>query len=168
MADYPPYDLPPFDPSSPPPLVPPAVPPPIPTQAACMPSGISGNPLRQIARYQRAICLCVLTGMLVFMAFHALIQLRLYQPASRGQMPDLFGMLVVLVLIGTNLIATVSTFSLAIRLHGAGIGVLMGLLTLIPLVGLVVLLVVFRQATCVLKRHGIRVGLLGANPNTIC
>jgi hypothetical protein len=43
------------------------------------------------------------------------------------------------------------------------VGVLLGILTLIPLIGLIVLLVINGKATKVLRANGHRVGLLGAS-----
>lgn len=51
---------------------------------------------------------------------------------------------------------------LATRVYGTGAGIVLGVLTLIPCLGLVILLLVNRKATDVLKQHGIGVGLLGA------
>lgn len=52
---------------------------------------------------------------------------------------------------------------LAILLYGTGKGVLLGLLTSIPLVGLIVLLVVNGKATSVLRESGVHVGFFGAD-----
>lgn len=56
---------------------------------------------------------------------------------------------------------------LATRLYGTGTGVVLGVLTLVPLVGLIILLVVNAKATGILKKHGIKVGLLGADAGRI-
>src|SRR5581483_2055942 len=45
----------------------------------------------------------------------------------------------------------------------SGVGVLLGILALIPLINVIVLLVVNGAATRVLREHGIKVGLLGAS-----
>ena len=58
-------------------------------------------------------------------------------------------------------------FQLAIRVYGTGLGILLGILTLIPLIGLFVLLAVNGKATNVLKQNGIKVSLLGANLSEI-
>lgn len=44
-----------------------------------------------------------------------------------------------------------------------GLGIVLGILTLIPCIGLIVLLVINGKATGVLRENGIGVGLLGAN-----
>jgi len=76
-------------------------------------------------------------------------------------------MLVGLGYIAVVITAAVCVFLLAIQLHGIAIGVLLGILALIPCLGLFVLLALSVRATGILKRHGIHVGLFGANPNTI-
>ena len=54
-------------------------------------------------------------------------------------------------------------FLLATKVYGTGLGILLGLLTFIPCIGLLVLLIVNGKATRVLKENGFKVGLLGAN-----
>jgi hypothetical protein len=53
------------------------------------------------------------------------------------------------------------------ELHGPGLGVLFGFLTLIPCVGLIILLIVNQQATSLLQRNKVRVGLFGARMSDI-
>jgi len=57
--------------------------------------------------------------------------------------------------------AAVFVFLLAVKLY-EGLGVALGVLTLIPLVGLIVLLVVNQKATGTLQANGYKVGFLGA------
>ena len=42
-------------------------------------------------------------------------------------------------------------------------GIVCGLLALIPCIGLITLLIINSKATSILRRNGIRVGFLGAN-----
>jgi hypothetical protein len=58
-------------------------------------------------------------------------------------------------------------FLLAIKVYSTGVGVLLGILTLVPCIGLIVLLIVNGKATGILKQNGIKVGLLGANLSQI-
>ena len=60
-------------------------------------------------------------------------------------------------------LGAVFVFLLSIKIYGTGLGIVLGILSLVPLVGLVVLLIVNGKATGVLKQNGIKVGLLGAN-----
>ncbi|MBI83680.1 MAG: hypothetical protein CMJ81_10830 [Planctomycetaceae bacterium] len=57
---------------------------------------------------------------------------------------------------------TFFVFSLAIKVFSTGIGILLGLLTLVPYLGLLVLLFINVRATRVLRQNGIQVGLFGA------
>lgn len=72
-----------------------------------------------------------------------------------------------MVFIPLVIVATVFVFLLSIKVYGTGLGIVLGVLTLIPCVGLIVLLVVNGKATSVLSRNGIRVGLLGADRGQI-
>jgi len=56
----------------------------------------------------------------------------------------------------------VFVFLLATKLYGTALGVLLGILTIIPLVGLIILLIVNAKAIKILRAAGIDVGLLGA------
>ncbi len=51
----------------------------------------------------------------------------------------------------------------AMKVYTLPLGIVLGLLCVIPLINVVVLLAVNGKATAVLKQNGIRVGLLGAN-----
>jgi hypothetical protein len=66
---------------------------------------------------------------------------------------------------------------LAIGIYNTALGIVLGILTLVPLVlgiltlvplvGLLVLLAVNNKATTILRSHGLKVGLLGADPKQI-
>lgn len=105
--------------------------------------------LVSIARYQRCIIFAILAYVVVLVV----------QFAMPKAMWPLFGLAALPVLLGS----VVCVFLLACKLYGAPNGVLLGLLSFIPLVGLVVLLRVNAKATQVLKDNGVRVGLLGAS-----
>jgi hypothetical protein len=144
-------------PASPPPLpaplpwpthghLAPGQPPPVP------PASMTREKLRAIAWKQKAIILCLLaylTGVFLF----------IYQAAAMARPVPFLGPGFAL----TAIAATVFVFMLAIELYGPGVGALLGLLTLIPIVGLCVLLVVNGKATDTLKKNGISVGFLGAS-----
>lgn len=110
---------------------------------------LSGSDLREVATYQRGIILCILVYLL----------------AVVGQflIPQEFRLFLGFAVLGLGLVATVFTFLLSTKIYSAGIGVLLGVLTLIPCVGLIVLLVINAKATGILKERGINVGLLGAD-----
>jgi hypothetical protein len=66
-----------------------------------------------------------------------------------------------------GLVGTVFVFLLAIKVYSTGVGVLLGILTFVPCIGLIVLLVVNGKATAILKQNGIKVGLLGVDLSQI-
>ena len=61
-----------------------------------------------------------------------------------------------------GVVGAVFIFQLAMRVYSSTVGVVLGILTLVPLVGLIVLLIVNQKATAILTSNGIKVGLLGA------
>jgi hypothetical protein len=111
--------------------------------------GLSRQDLYSVAIYQKVILLCILCYLVAVVAQFAL--------------PPHLRLFLGLGFIGVAIAATVFVFMLAIKLYGVGGGVVLGILTLIPLIGLIVLLVVNGKATAVLQKRGYRVGLLGAN-----
>lgn len=109
--------------------------------------------MRSVAKYQKGILVCILIQLIaVICQFGSPVELR-----------PIFGVCVLVV----GLVGTVFVFLLATKVYSTGTGVLLAILTLIPCVGLVVLLVVNGKATGILKQNGVRVGLLGANLSQI-
>jgi len=104
--------------------------------------------LRSIAVLQKV----VLIGLLVLI-IGAIAQLLV---------ADTLRMVIGIVLFPVALAYLVFVFMLAIRLYGPGVGAMLGILTLIPLIGLIAILVISGKATSTLQRGGYRVGLLGA------
>lgn len=104
--------------------------------------------LQTIASRQKMIMICILI-------YIAAIIIQFALPPEVRPMLGL-GVLAVVVA------AAVFIFLLATKLYGTGLGIVLGILTLIPLIGLIVLLIVNGKATGILKSHGIDVGLLGA------
>ena len=109
--------------------------------------------LRSVARYQKGVIVCILIYLLAFMGQFAL------PPEARL----VLGIGVMCV----GLTGAVFAFLLAMKTHGTGQGILLGILCLIPCVGLLVLHLINSKATSVLKQNGIRVGLLGADLKSI-
>jgi hypothetical protein len=112
-----------------------------------------GPNLRDIATKQKGIILCILAEIVIFV-------LQFFIPL--GLRPILG-----LVYLCAAIAATVFIFMLATTIYSTGVGVVLGILTLIPLIGLIVLLIVNGKATNILKEHGIHVGLLGANLKSV-
>ena len=108
--------------------------------------------IREIASRQRVIILCILGGILLYLGMLA---------GQRALPPGvILGM--AFLIFCANITGTVFVFLLATKLYGTGVGILMGILTLIPCLGLIMLLIVNAKATAILKQNGIKVGLLGA------
>ena len=66
-----------------------------------------------------------------------------------------------------SMIGVVPLFVLCLEVHGPLAGILLGLLSLVPLVNLIVLLATSVRATHILRANGVRVGLFGADLKTI-
>jgi len=109
--------------------------------------------LRSIAVYQKVILVCILVYILSFVA-------QFFVPTDLRWMVGIPVLLVVLT-------ATVFVFLLSTKVYSVAIGVLLGLLTLIPCIGLIALLIINSKATGTLKANGISVGLLGADLSQI-
>lgn len=109
--------------------------------------------LKAVATYQKGILVCILIYLIAVIC----------QFAIPADLRPLLGLGVV----GVGVVGTVFVFLLAIKVYSTGMGVLLGILTLIPCIGLVVLLIVNGKATAILKENGIKVGLLGADLSQI-
>ena len=112
-----------------------------------------GVDLNTIATRQRTIMYCILGYVLLFVA----------QFAVPGPVRMLFG----LAAFAVSVTAAVFVFMLALSLYNTGVGILLGILTLVPLIGLLVLLTINGKATNILRHHGIRVGLMGADSSQV-
>lgn len=114
---------------------------------------LSQEDLRSTALYEKGINLCILAYLpLVVLQFAIPPEARLF---------------IALAIIPISITATVFVFLLATKVYSTGLGILLGILTLIPCIGLIVLLIINAKATTVLKERGIRVGLLGAKMSDI-
>lgn len=105
--------------------------------------------LRSVAKYQKGIIFCILIYLIA----------ALCQFAVPIEIRPVIGLAILVV----GLAGTVFVFLLAIKTYSTGVGVLLGILTLVPCVGLIVLLIVNGKATGILKQNGIKVGFLGAD-----
>lgn len=109
--------------------------------------------LRSVAKYQKGILVCIL--------------IQLIAVAGQFALPPDIRPIVALVTIPIGLAGTVFVFLLAIKVYSTAVGILWGILALIPCVGLLVLLTINGKATKILQENGIKVGLLGANLSKI-
>jgi len=122
------------------------------SQATGVLSG-SRDDLRNVARCQQGILVCISVYLL------ALVGRFLLSPelAPLVNIGAIFG--------GVG--GAVCVFLFAIKTYGTGRAIVLGILSLVPLIGLIILLVVSEKVTNILKQNGIKVGLLGANVSSI-
>jgi hypothetical protein len=104
--------------------------------------------LRDIAKYQKGL----LVAILLYLAAYIVAAV----------VPQEIKLFVLLGAVILSLVGTVFVFLLATKVYSTGTGIFLGILVLIPLIGLITLLVINSKATNILKQHGIGVGLLGA------
>lgn len=109
--------------------------------------------LRAVAQYQRGIVGCV--GVYLI-----LVILQFALPVEQRWVLGLL-------LLPLIPIATVFVFLLSTKVYPLATGIVMGILTLIPCVGIIPLLIVNAKATGVLNQNGIQVGLFGASSKQI-
>lgn len=109
--------------------------------------------LRAVAFAQRGVIMCILVYFCMVVAQFGI--------------PPEFRLWLAVALIPLGITATVFVFMLAIRAYSQGAGIVLGILTLVPAVGLIVLLVVNQRATSILTEAGVPVGLLGASSSAI-
>ncbi len=127
-------------------------PPQYPSSAVGVLSG-SREDLRSVAKFQKGILVCILFQLVAMIGQLAL--------------PPEIRLLISVAVLVVGIVSGVFVFMLAIKVYGTALGVLLGVLSLVPCMGLIVLLVVNGKATSVLKQNGIKVGLLGANLSAI-
>lgn len=122
---------------------------------------LSKDQLRQIARRQRLAIICILIHMAVYgIAFLGGGGSQLLENPESASLP-------VKIVIGIGLVL-MAAFTIIICMLGASVfggppGVLLGLLTLVPLLGIIALLAINTRATALLRIYGIRVGFFGAD-----
>ena len=109
--------------------------------------------LRGIAKSQKGIIVCILISF-------CLVPVLFLAPEDVRIVPAL-------ALIPLNIAATVFVFLLATKVYSTATGVVLGILTFIPCIGLLVLLAINGKATTILKENGIPVGFLGVNSSDI-
>jgi glucose-6-phosphate-specific signal transduction histidine kinase len=111
-------------------------------------SRLNQSDVRNVALCQKGILTCILVYIILV--------------AIQFVLPENMRIFLLLVAVPVVITATVFVFLLATKVYGTGLGILLGILTLIPCIGFIVLLVVNGKATDMLKKQGIKVGLLGA------
>jgi hypothetical protein len=116
--------------------------------------------IRTIASRQKVLMYCIL-------GYLALIGVRVAVMVNGTGLPVGASAMLSLAALGIALTATVFVFLLATATYNTGLGIVLGFLTLVPLIGLLILLMVNGKATSVLKQHGVKVGIMGARMEDI-
>jgi hypothetical protein len=118
----------------------------------------TGPELRAIASAQRFIIYAIL-GYLILVVVMVILR-----PRDVPGVDFIAG----IVGLGTAICGLIGIVRLAANLYRSTlVGILNGLAMFLPFIGLLVLAMVNARATRVLKKHGIRVGLLGANSSDV-
>jgi hypothetical protein len=94
--------------------------------------------------------------LLCILAYLAIVAVSFFLPAGLRLVAGIVGLAI-------GVTSTVFVFLLASKVYEGGTGILLAILTLIPCIGLLVLLVINGKATSILKQNRVRVGLFGAN-----
>jgi hypothetical protein len=119
-----------------------------PQQSTILDYARSDQGIREIAFRQRVILICILAYFLLFF--------------SQFAIPQEFRIILSIPFLVIAVVATVFVFLLATKIYSTGLGIFLGILTLIPCIGLIPLLIVNAKATALLRAAGLTVGLLGA------
>lgn len=129
------------------------------TNTAVVDSSLDRDRLRRVAALQRRLNLAVLLQLL-FVPYSMLVGFA----AGGRPWSDvlIWGYLLVFMLLGV-----VSVFSLASIFRGRVVAVIYVIGQIVPLLGLLLLLSINGKATKELRAAGIRVGIMGANPDSV-
>lgn len=111
-----------------------------------LPENLSRDDLRAVAVRQKVIIICL--GLYVAMAL-----LAIFFPTNMGAIWAFAGVVII--------VAAVYVLLLAMKLYGTVFGILLGLLMLLPFIGIIVLLMVNARAIAVLRAAGLEVGFFG-------
>jgi hypothetical protein len=128
-----------------------AAPPPIPLDYVTPVT--RGQSVRKIALRQRE---------LVYALLFAIISVALQVWAVFNFNLVAFLPLFELIGLGIRILVIVFIFRMALALYSTGLAVVLGIISLIPLIGLITLLIMNTKATRLLREAGIHVGLMGA------
>ncbi len=105
--------------------------------------------LKTVAAAQKSIIVCILL-------YFCLL-------AATPFVPALYQFYVFMSILALGLVSTVSVFVMAMKVYTIGQGLLVGILTMVPCLGLILLFLVNRKATKILRENGHDVGFFGAD-----
>jgi len=123
--------------------------------------GISGvrigtlESLKKVAQNQRGVLACILAEILIVVA-------QIVLRPMVGPDSELLTLLASIALLASGVLAAVFVFRLAVNVYHPAVGAALGILALVPCIGLVALLTINAKANDVLRQNGIHVGLMGA------
>ena len=113
--------------------------------------------MRRVASRQQFVLYALLANIVINIVFMAM------PPDASRDVRAILGILVISVVITTMIAA----FRLGWELYNVVIGVICAVLMPVPCVALLTLLIINGKATNFLQKRGVKVGLMGVNPNTI-
>jgi hypothetical protein len=111
--------------------------------------------LRKVAMYQKGILYCILANFILMGANFAV--------RGGGNAGAMAGLLILGIYILVGFVQLAFIVLLATQVYNLGLGIVFGILSFVPCLGLILLLIVNQKATTVLQQNGIKVGLMGAN-----
>jgi hypothetical protein len=109
--------------------------------------------VRKVANYQRAIIFCLLAN----------IGFWITSISLQGQANPALTTILMIVFFAVGLAQLVFIVLLATEVYNVAIGVVLGLFSFFPCLGLLILLMVNQKSTKTLQANGVRVGFLGAD-----
>lgn len=107
--------------------------------------------LKAVATYQRGVLVCLLVQIVLIIGSGALVDLAPPIPTVAA-----YSILI------AALSGAVFVFLLATKVYKGALGIVVGILSLLPCINVLILVMVNGKATSVLKQNGIKVGLMGA------
>src|ERR1700722_17865119 len=103
-------------------------------------SDYGGLSIRDVAKLQKALIMCILAYIV-------------FAVAMMGLKGSAIAFLPALGVLASIITGAVFVVMLAIKVYGVGLGIVLGLLALIPVIGLIPLLIVNGKATGILRKH---------------
>lgn len=109
---------------------------------------VSREKLKEVAQFQKGILFCILLSICVYgISFAVPQEMKLIMAGILGL---------------TSLVNVAFAMLLGVKVYSPVTGVILGVLTVVPCLGLIILLVINQAATKLLTAHGVKVGLMGA------
>ncbi|MHB1560138.1 MAG: hypothetical protein ACYC61_22025 [Isosphaeraceae bacterium] len=117
--------------------------------------------LRAVASHQRNLLICIVLQIVFNIAAFA-VNKNLADTPQPSPAMGLLALFVGLGLLAAAIGGLVYACLLASKFYGVGVVILLAVLSLVPCLGLIILLMINQRATAMLQENGYEVGLLGA------